>query len=127
MGITVLIVDDSPLMRKMVKKVLTMSGVEVAEVHEAGDGVEALAALERAAIGLALVDVNMPNMNGDEFLEAVRAHAVHSKLPVVMVSTEGSEARIEKFRSLGAGFVRKPFTPEALAEAIQSATQSATT
>ncbi|MDX2052217.1 MAG: response regulator [Polyangiaceae bacterium] len=123
MSYQVLVVDDSPVMRKMLIRVLGMSNLPIGRVHEACEGQEALDVLTREAdINLGLFDVNMPGMNGEELVRRIRANAKLAELPVIMVSTEGSEARIELFRQLGATFIRKPFGPEVLVDAIISAT-----
>lgn len=123
MSLNVLVVDDSPVMRKMVIRVLGMSGLPIESVHEASQGREALDVLAReSSINLGLFDVNMPVLNGEELVLQIRADAKTAALPVVIVSTEGSAERIERFKRLGATFIRKPFGPEALLDAIISAT-----
>lgn len=123
MSLRILVVDDSPVMRKMVIRTLNMSGLPIEAVHEASQGREALDVLEREqGINLGLFDVNMPVLNGEELVMLLRAEPKTADLPVVMVSTEGSVERIERLKRLGAAFVRKPFGPEALLDAIISAT-----
>src|SRR5215216_3796000 len=110
-------------MRKMVIRVLGMSGLPIEAVHEACQGREALDVLAREEnINLGLFDVNMPVLNGEELVMLVRAEPKTADLPVVMVSTEGSAERIDRLKRLGAAFVRKPFGPESLLDAIISAT-----
>ena len=118
MALNVLVVDDSTTMRRVITRTLGMSGLPIGDVHEAPNGAEALAVLGRAKVDLALLDLNMPIMNGIEALERIRLNDQTRELPVVVVSTEGSEPRIERVRSLAAGFVRKPFAPENLVQAI---------
>ncbi len=118
MALHVLIVDDSAVSRKMIARTLEMSGLDIAVVHEAGDGNQALEVLEHNWMDLALVDINMPNMNGEELVMRLRARPETAMLPVVVVSTEGSETRIAKMHTLGAEFVRKPFSPEGLRVAV---------
>jgi two-component system, chemotaxis family, chemotaxis protein CheY len=113
-----LVIDDSAVMRKMVARTLRMSGVPVGEVHEAGDGAEALEVMEDNWIDLALVDINMPVMNGEEFIRRVRADESKRDLAIIVVSTESSETRIRALQDYGAAFVHKPFTPEMLREKI---------
>ncbi|RYZ09570.1 MAG: response regulator [Myxococcales bacterium] len=123
MSLRILVVDDSPVMRKMVIRTLNMSGLPIEAVHEATQGREALEVLAREeGINLGLFDVNMPVLNGEELVTLVRAEPKTAALPVIMVSTEGSAERIERLKRLGAAFVRKPFGPEALLDAIISAT-----
>lgn len=118
MSLNVLVVDDSAVMRAIIIKTLRLSGLAVGEVHEAANGLEGLRLLDSNWIDLALVDINMPEMNGEEMLDAVRLNPDTSSLPVVVVSTEGSDTRIEMLRNKGATFVHKPFTPERLRETI---------
>jgi len=122
-SLRILVVDDSPVMRKMVIRVLGMSGLPIETVHEACQGQEALDVLSREQnINLGLFDVNMPVLNGEELVMQIRAEPKTAALPVVMVSTEGSVERIERLKKLGAAFIRKPFGPEALLDAIITAT-----
>ncbi|RMF93559.1 MAG: response regulator [Nitrospinota bacterium] len=118
MAFNVLVVDDSAVMRAMIIKTLRLSGVPLGEIHEAANGKEALQVLDRHWIDLALVDINMPVMTGEEMLEQIRQNPETADLAVIVVSTEGSEARIEQLRRQGAQFIHKPFTPETLREAI---------
>jgi two-component system chemotaxis response regulator CheY len=118
MALNVLVVDDSRIMRSMVKRVLDLSGLPITQVCEAGSGVEALTVLAGTAIDLALVDINMPHMNGVQLLGRIRTDDRVKELPVVVVSTEGSDERIREVAGLGASFVRKPFSPETLVDAV---------
>jgi two-component system chemotaxis response regulator CheY len=118
MALNVLVVDDSAVMRKMIIRTLQLTGVPLGEVHEAGDGAEGLAQLDRHWIDLALVDLNMPVMNGEEMIERLRANPELASVPVVVVSTDGSETRLARIRPNVNGFVRKPFTPEQLGQEI---------
>lgn len=110
----VLVVDDNRIMRDMVARAVDMSGLPIAGVRKAGDGRAALEAMRAAWTDLVLLDLNMPVMDGETFLRELRADLALRDALVVVVSTESSGARIERLRGLGAGFVHKPFTPEAL-------------
>ncbi|MBI3206327.1 MAG: response regulator [Myxococcales bacterium] len=121
MALNVLVVDDSAVMRKMIVRALHLSGLPVAKVFEAGTGKAGLVSALEQPVDLALLDINMPEMNGMALLTELRNHPKTAALPIVMVSTEGSEQRIEMIRNSGAGFVRKPFTPEALVAAVVGA------
>jgi len=113
----VLIVDDSSTMRKIVTRSLRQAGFALDEIYEAGDGIEGLNALGANKVDLILSDINMPNMDGLEFVKAVRAKG--SKVPIVMITTEGGEDVINEAISSGAsGSIRKPFTPEQLQEKL---------
>ncbi|MDE3104909.1 MAG: response regulator [Acidobacteriota bacterium] len=107
----VLLVDDSSVMRKVVHRTLKMAGMEFDEVLEAGDGAEALQRLDGKHVDLVLCDINMPNMSGLEFVAAMRTTMPEKKAPVVMVTTEGSEAQVKLAIAAGAtAYVRKPFS-----------------
>ena len=109
----VLIVDDSAAIGKILQRVLRQAEIPIGMVYEAGDGLEALEALKKQAVGLILSDINMPNMDGLEFLTQVRAQPEWAKLPIVMVSTEGTHAKVLEAVERGAsGYVRKPFTAD---------------
>ncbi len=118
MALNVLVVDDSATMRRMVKRALGLSGLHIDKILEAENGQTALDCLRAHPVDLALLDLNMPVMGGMEALENIRRADATAELPVVVVSTEGSTPRIDRVRELAAGFVRKPFTPESLLDAI---------
>ncbi len=113
MDMNILIVDDSSVMRKILERSLRQAipnGIE--QVVEAGDGAEALAMLDAGPIQVIFSDINMPNMNGLDFLRNMK-ETPHKDLPVIMVTTEGGEKTVMEAISLGAkGFIRKPFTPQ---------------
>ena len=113
MGNDVLIVDDSATIRAMVKKIIGMIGLDVGEVYEAANGIEALAQLFDHDVAVLLVDINMPTMNGIQLLERMKQNDRLKDIPIVIASTEGSQKRIKQLRKLGvAGYVRKPFKSE---------------
>lgn len=117
--VNVLIVDDSAAIRKILQRVLGQAKVPITQVFEAGDGVEALAALKTHSIGLVLSDINMPNMDGLQLLSQVRAVEEWKSIPFVMITTEGSHAKVLEAVQLGAsGYVRKPFTPDQIKEKL---------
>ena len=123
----VLIVDDSKLLRKMLRKAVIQSGLTDSEVVEAGNGEEALAVLEREPIQLVLLDVHMPVMDGETFLRRLREQddATLSTLPVILVTTEGNQERLKAFHELGIeGYLHKPFAPEQLLELVDEALES---
>lgn len=118
-SIRVLIVDDSAVMRKIVERCLRQAGIEVREVLEASNGMEGLAAVKQGAIDLILSDINMPAMDGLEFLQGLRLVESAKNIPVVMITTEGSESRVVEALSAGArGYIRKPFTPDQVKERV---------
>ena len=115
----VLIVDDSAAIRKILQRVLRQTEIPICTVYEAGDGVEALETLRQQSIGLVLSDINMPNMDGLEFLTKMRAEQVWHSIPVLMVSTEGTQAKVLEAVERGAsGYVRKPFTADQIKEKL---------
>ena len=119
MALDVMIVDDSAAIRKILQRVLTQLQVPLGEVHEAADGREALELLKTKTVGLIFSDINMPNMDGIEFLTQLKASDSHKAVPIVMVTTEGSQAKVLQALQLGAiGYLRKPFTAEQIKEKL---------
>ena len=115
MAYRVMIVDDSPSMRAFVRRVIALSGFEVEVCLNAGNGVEGLALLEQQAVDIILTDINMPEMNGEEFLRRLEEHERFRAIPVVVISTDATENRMHRMLELGAqGYISKPFSPEAL-------------
>jgi len=111
----VLVVDDSPTVRQQVGMALTQAGYAVVE---AVDGVDGLAKVDGTS--MVICDVNMPRMNGLEMLERLHADAKYSSLPVLMLTTEGQPALIERAKKAGAkGWVVKPFKAELLVAAVK--------
>ncbi|MBZ5642898.1 MAG: response regulator [Acidobacteriia bacterium] len=115
----VLIVDDSSVMRKIIERSLRQAGLDLGEVVEAGNGIEALSAIRGGVFDLILSDINMPGMDGIEFLRQLVTLEEGKGIPVVMVTTEGSETRVVEALSIGAkGYIRKPFTPDQIKERV---------
>ncbi|OIP90517.1 MAG: two-component system response regulator [Syntrophobacteraceae bacterium CG2_30_61_12] len=113
MAYNILIVDDSASMRKIIRKTLSLSGFQVGACVEAANGKEALEILQQHPVDLVLSDINMPEMNGVEFLWQLRQDPRWKQLPVVMITTETSEEIVKEAIELGArGYLRKPFRPE---------------
>ncbi len=114
-----LIVDDSSVMRKIVERTLRQAGLNLAVVLEAGSGAEALEVLKAKQVDLILSDINMPVMDGLEFVRQIRAQNLASGIPVVMVTTESSEEHVKQAIQAGArGYIRKPFTAEQVKERV---------
>jgi len=117
--IKVLIVDDSSVMRKIVERSLRQAGLDLGEVLEASNGAEGLVEVQKGALDLILSDINMPAMDGLEFLKNLSGLECAKGVPVVMITTEGSESRVVEALSAGArGYIRKPFTPEQVKERV---------
>jgi two-component system, chemotaxis family, chemotaxis protein CheY len=119
MPVDVLIVDDSAAIRKILQRVLVQAEVPLGQVVEAGDGLEALARLKETRVGLILSDINMPNMDGLQLLNAVKADESLRSVPFIMVTTEGGTSKVMEAVNLGAvGYVKKPFTAEQIKEKL---------
>jgi len=117
--IRALIVDDSSVMRKIVERSIRQAGIDIAEVREAANGAEGLGVLKDQRVDLILCDINMPVMDGLEFLRQLQTVENAKGVPVVMITTEGSESHVVQALSVGArGYIRKPFTPEQVKEHV---------
>jgi len=115
----VLIVDDASVMRKIIERALRQAGLELTEVLEASNGAEGLAQVQTGGLDMIFSDINMPVMDGLEFLKSLAGVDAAKGVPVIMISTEGSEARVVEALSAGAkGYLRKPFTPEQVKERV---------
>jgi two-component system, chemotaxis family, chemotaxis protein CheY len=116
----ILIVDDSAPTRRFIQRVAELTGLPFHFYAEASNGAEALDQMASDDFDLVLIDVNMPVMNGEEFLRALRAKPGYEHVPVVAISTDATVDRISRMRSLGAnGYITKPFTPEALRDQLE--------
>jgi two-component system chemotaxis response regulator CheY len=114
-----LIVDDSSVMRKIVERSLRQAGLDPLIVFEAGSGVDGLEVLKTQSVDLILSDINMPSMDGLEFLRQLRAQDLAPGVPVVMITTESSEEHVKQAIMAGAqGYIRKPFTAEQVKERV---------
>ena len=117
--IRLLIVDDSSAMRKMVERSLRLAEVDIEQVWEAGNGIEALAVLRDNAVDLILCDINMPGMDGLEFLKHRMADVSAKGVPVIMITSESGESEVVQAISSGAlGYIRKPFSAREVREQI---------
>ena len=117
--IRILIVDDSSVMRKIVERSLRQAGLELMVVHEAGSGTDGLDLLRAKQVDLILSDINMPSMDGLEFLRQLRAQNLAPGVPVVMITTESSEEHVKQAILAGAqGYIRKPFTADQVKERV---------
>jgi two-component system chemotaxis response regulator CheY len=118
MSLNVLIVDDSAVMRTMVLRTLQMIDVAIGDVHQAANGDEGLTTLSEHQIDLAIVDINMPVMDGEEMISRARENPDTAHIPIMVISTEGSQTRISRLIQRGVRFVHKPFTPEILCDVV---------
>ena len=118
-GLRTLIVDDSAVMRKIVQRALRQAGLAIGEVLEAGNGSEALDILRQQTVDLVLSDMNMPVMDGLEFMRQIGSVENARGVPVLMITTEGSESHVMEAISCGAaGYIRKPFTPDQMKQHV---------
>ena len=121
MAYNILIVDDSGTMRQVIGKALRMSGLELGSLLEAENGRRGLEILREQWVDLVFSDLNMPVMGGMEMLDEMKKDESLREIPVVVISTEGSSARIGELQGKGIdGFLRKPFLPDALKKTITS-------
>lgn len=121
MRLRILSVDDSAIVRAMVRKAAGMSGLEVAEFHEAANGRQALELLARAPVDVVFADLNMPEMGGLELVARMGADPALARVPVVIVSSERNEARIEELRERGVrAYLNKPFRPEHFRDVVRA-------
>ena len=108
MSLRILIVDDSPVMRAHIKRVITASGLPIIKLRE-------------NEFNLIFSDYNMPNMAGDEFVAAVKLDPKLCEIPIIMVTTDNSTERVHKMSQLGCdGYICKPFNPETLKKKVLS-------
>jgi two-component system, chemotaxis family, chemotaxis protein CheY len=120
MSYNILIVDDSRTTRTVISKTLKLAGVSINHLHEAENGKVALKILEDNWVDLVLADINMPEMDGVEMVDRMARDGLLKTIPVVIVSTEGSQTRIEEMRAKGVkAYVRKPFTPELIKNLVE--------
>ena len=119
MAKSLMIVDDSATMRKIVMRTVRMSGLEFDRTEEAGNGKEALEKLGGGPVDIMLCDVNMPEMSGMELVKEVRKLDSCANTKIIMVSTESSQELIDGVIADGAnGYITKPFTPEKFQEKL---------
>lgn len=120
MGLNILLVDDSGVMRKLVSKALRQAGLDITGTSEAANGQEGLEALSAGPVDLVLCDWNMPVMDGLTFVTEARKS---SRVPIIMLTTESGEDKMAAAVDAGAnGYITKPFTPEKLGERIKIVT-----
>ena len=122
----ILIVDDSSMMRAMIKRVVVLTDVPVEDIFEAGDGAEALAVLESRDVQLLLTDINMPVMTGIELLRALAADLRWRQLTRVVISTDGSASRRDEVAGLDVRcYLEKPFSPEVMRDVLSEVARTA--
>ena len=120
MAYNILVVDDSKIIRAMVSKTLKLSDLEINEIFEAGNGKEALEVLDNNWVDVVLCDLNMPVMTGIELVDRMAQDGLMKDIPVIIISTDGSEKRIAELKAKGIKeYIRKPFTPEKVSTVIE--------
>lgn len=119
MAFNILLVDDSLTVRAVIAKALKLAGVDIGQIYEACHGAEALTVLEREWVDLVFADISMPVMDGEELVDRLAASGTIQHLPVVIVSSAGSEPRIKRLKDKGVrDYIQKPFTPEQIREVV---------
>ena len=117
MSKTILTVDDSSSIRQMVEFTLKQAGYNVVA---AMDGVDALEKVKRSPVDMALVDLNMPRMDGITLIKNLRADSVHRFIPIVMLTTESQQEKKIQGKNAGAtGWIVKPFRPDQLISVVK--------
>lgn len=122
MGLNILVVDDSSVMRSIIIKTLKMTGLPLGDIWEAKNGEEGLRLLGEKWIDLALIDIHMPVMDGEEMINHLRDNEQYDNLPVIVISSESDPNKIEMMHKKGATFIHKPFKPETLKEVMIAVT-----
>lgn len=129
MALNILLVDDSATVRAVISKALKLAGVDINELHQAAHGQDALDVLDKQWIDLIFCDISMPVMDGEEFVQVMNDKGMIETIPVVIVSSAGSEPRVARLKENGVrDYIQKPFTPERIREVVDQvmgATQNA--
>lgn len=119
MAFNILLVDDSATVRAVISKAIKLAGVDVNQLHQAGNGEEALQVLEKEWVDLVFCDISMPVMDGEELVEAMNQNGMIESIPVVIVSSAGSEPRVARLKENGVrDYIQKPFTPERIRQVV---------
>ena len=119
MSYCILLVDDSPVVRHMIRKVIEISGLDIGQIVEASNGSEALEAIEKNWIDVVVADINMPVMTGAEMVKQMVERDFMATTPVIIVSSEKSAKRMEELKQLGVkAYLNKPFRPEQIKQVI---------
>lgn len=122
MSFNVLVADDNSVMRAMIIKAMRMSGLDLGAIFQAANGREGLNAVRENGIDLVITNINMPEMNGEEMIDAMKADPAMAAIPTLVVSSDGSATRIKQLQQKAVTFIRKPFTPEIIKDSMQSLT-----
>jgi len=120
MAINILLSEDCSAVRHMISKTLEISDIPFNEIHEAKDGHEGLEILRNHQIDLILLDINMPEMDGAEMLNRVKADPDLCDIPTLVISAQSNTRRVDAFDHKNVQFLFKPFTPERLRQAVKN-------
>lgn len=117
MSYSLMVVDDSPIIRGALKRTIDMTGIPVDKLVQAENGEDAMEKLKKTWVDIIFCDIHMPKMNGIELFENLRKSSEFKRIPFVIISTEGSDTRIHDLKEKGiSGYIRKPFKPEEIKE-----------
>lgn len=126
MSYSILVVDDSEIVRKMVRKVIGMCGLEIGAIHEACNGLEAIEILSREWIDIVFADLHMPKMNGVELVRKMSENNLLVSIPVVIISSDRSQTRIDELKQHGIrAYIKKPFRPESFRDVVRDVLETA--
>ncbi len=121
MAFNILLVDDSATVRAVIKKALILAGVDINQLYQAANGQEGLDVLEKEWVDLVFCDISMPVMDGEEMVAEMKRQGMIENIPVVIVSSAGSEPRVARLKENGVrDYIQKPFTPERIREVVDS-------
>jgi len=122
-AMNILVVDDSAMMRTMIKRAAAATGLPIGQIFEAADGRQALTVLEQQHVDALFTDINMPVMTGMELLQQIAGHERWRHMVRVIISTDGSEARRSEAGALDVRlYVEKPFRPEVMRDVLSDLT-----
>lgn len=117
---SVLIVDDSEIIRSVLQRTLSMAKIPLSNIYHAANGQEAVDILDNSWIDLVMTDLNMPVMSGFELIDIMYKRNDLNLIPIIVISTEGSALRIDELKDRGVkGYLRKPFTPESICTTLK--------
>ena len=121
MAFNILLVDDSATVRAVINKALILAGVDINQLYQAANGREGLDVLEKEWVDLVFCDISMPEMDGEEMVAEMKEQGMIENIPVVIVSSAGSEPRVARLKANGVrDYIQKPFTPERIREVVDS-------